>query len=95
MLMHTWQAISSLEIYVPQLHLTVELESQLMDHVLHHMDHVLHLLDPGLVPRVLVPVHRLLVLLAIILLCVNKVGLLAAQQITQNREVEVILDFLL
>ena len=91
MSMHTWQAISSLEIYVPQIHLTAELETRIMDHVLHQMDHVLHLLDPGLVPRV--PVHRLLVLLAIILLCVNKVGLLAAQQITQNREVEV--DFLL
>ena len=87
MLMHTWQAISSLEIYVPQIHLTTELETRIMDHVLYHMDHVLHLLDPGLVPRVPVPVHRLLVLLAKTLLCVNKVGLLAAQQITQNREV--------
>ena len=95
MLMHTWQAISSVEIYVPQLHLTVQLKSRLMDRVLHHMDHVLHLLDPGLVPRVPVPVNKLLVLLAIILLCVNKEGLLAAQQITQNREAEVILDFLL
>ena len=65
-----------------------------MDHVLHLMGHVLHLLA-GLVPEVPVPIHGLLVLLAIILLCVNKVGLLTAQQITQNREVEVILDFLL
>ena len=89
MSMHTWQAISSLEIYVPQLHLTAELESRVMVHVLHHMDHVLQLLDPGLVPRV--PVHRL----ATNLLCVNKVGLLTAHQITKNREVEAILDVLL
>ena len=93
MSMHTWQAISSLEIYVPQIQLTAELETRIMDHVLHQMDHVLHLLDPGLVPRV--PVHKLLVLLATNLLSVNKVGLLTAQQITKNREVEAILDLLL
>ena len=86
MLMLISQAISSLEIYVPQIHQTIELETRIMDHVLHQMDHVLHLLDPGLVPRV--PVHRLLVLLATNLLCVNKVGLLTAQQITKNREVD-------
>ena len=88
MLMHTLQVISNLEIYVHPIHQTVELEPRLMDHVL-------HLLDLGLVPRVPVPEHGLLVLLAIILLCVNKVGLLTVQQTTQNREVEVILDFLL
>ena len=86
--MLTLQVMSNLEIYVLLIHQTVELDLRLMDHVL-------HLLDLGLVPRVPVPGHRLLVLLATIFLCVNKVGLLTVQQTTQNREVEVILDFLL
>ena len=86
--MLTLQVMSNLEIFVLLIHRTVELGPRLMVHAL-------HLLDLDLVPRVLVLDPRLLVLPATVLLCVNKVGLLTAQQITKNREVEAILDFLL
>ena len=85
--MLTLQVMSNLEISVLLIHQTVELGPRLI--------HALHLLDLDLAPRVLVLDHRLLVLPATVLLCVNKVGLLTAQQITKNREVEAILDLLL
>ena len=85
--MLTLQVISNLEIYVLPIHQTVELDPRLMVRAL-------HLLDLDLVPRVLVLDHRLLVLPATVLLCVNKVGLLTVQPIKQVREEEVILDFL-
>ena len=85
--MLTLQVMSNLEIFVLLIHRTVELGPRLMVHAL-------HLLDLDLVPRVPVPDHRLLVLLATVLLCVNKVGLLTVQQTKQTKEEEVILDFL-
>ena len=84
--MLTLQVMSNIEISVLLIH-QVELDLRLMVHVL-------HLLDLDLVPRVPVPDHRLLVLPAIVLLCVNKVGLLTVQQTKQAKEEEVILDFL-
>ena len=84
--MLTLQVMSNLEISVLLIH-QVELDLRLMVRVL-------HLLDLDLVPRVPVPDHRLLVFPAIVLLCVNKVGLLTVQQTKQAKEEEVILDFL-
>ena len=85
--MLTLQVMSNLEISVLLIHQTVELDPRLMVRAL-------HLLDLDLVPRVLVLDHRLLVLPATVLLCVNKVGLLTVQPTNQAREEEVLLDFL-
>ena len=89
------QAISNLEIYVPQLliHQMADRDTRVMDHALHQVDHALHPLDPGLVPGV--PVLQLLVVLAANLRSTSKVGLPTAQAITKNKEAAAILDLLL